>query len=317
MKRKMPKKNPEKSSEDENGVEHEEAESQTKSGRRSKRNTDQNQEENDLNLKADSSEDEEPELEASKKNGKRKSAGGKTKGRKSKFASAKSEEHLSEDEDGHPEPAKENGNKKSSGRKSKTVHSKAELQSPTDETDPLGDDSDDAEYEVEAVLDEKIVKGLRHYLIRWKGYTEESDTWEPESTLECKELIKAYKAKKNKKNDKKQRTKSKTEIPAEKSWNENDDFEVDRIIDVYFHKNGKRDFLVSWKGYPASDNSWEPEDNMDCKDLIAKYMEKSKEGKLRVNPKPVKRLAFNMHENSRRLSKRQRGKDRVHYFDTE
>lgn len=124
---------------------------------------------------------------------------------------------------------------------------------------------------MEAVLDEKTVKGLRHYLIRWKGYTEESDTWEPESTLDCKELIKAYKAKKNKKSDKKPRTKPKAESG---SWNDNDDFEVHRIIDVYFHKNGKRDFLVSWKGYPASENSWEPEDNMDCKDLIAKYMAK-------------------------------------------
>lgn len=91
---------------------------------------------------------------------------------------------------------------------------------------------------------------------------------------------------------------------------------MDRILDVYFHKNGKRDFLISWKGYPASQNSWEPEDNMDCKDLIAKYMAKVEKAKqyddkeLRANRKRVNRLDLAMHVNARRLSKRRTGKER-------
>ncbi|GBP19811.1 Chromobox protein homolog 5 [Eumeta japonica] len=48
---------------------------------------------------------------------------------------------------------------------------------------------DEEEYEVEKVIDSKKVKGKIHYLIRWKGYGADSDTWEPENTLSCPDLI--------------------------------------------------------------------------------------------------------------------------------
>lgn len=37
-------------------------------------------------------------------------------------------------------------------------------------------------------------------------------------------------------------------------------------------KNGKRQFLVSWKGYPESEATWEPEANLDCQDLIDAFL---------------------------------------------
>jgi hypothetical protein len=41
------------------------------------------------------------------------------------------------------------------------------------------------EYEVEQVLDSKKIGQKRklHYLIRWKGYSEAHDTWEPEENV--------------------------------------------------------------------------------------------------------------------------------------
>lgn len=42
------------------------------------------------------------------------------------------------------------------------------------------------------MIDSKKIKGKLHYLIRWKGYSADSDTWEPENTLSCPELINKF-----------------------------------------------------------------------------------------------------------------------------
>ena len=61
--------------------------------------------------------------------------------------------------------------------------------------DTLGDD----EYEVERIIDEKTEEGSKYYLIRWKGYTEEFDTWEPEQNLNnVEELMNEWNKKKTK-----------------------------------------------------------------------------------------------------------------------
>lgn len=41
---------------------------------------------------------------------------------------------------------------------------------------------DDEHYEIEKILDKRVRNGVTECLIRWKGYTEEYDTWEPEQT---------------------------------------------------------------------------------------------------------------------------------------
>lgn len=76
-------------------------------------------------------------------------------------------------------------------------------------------------------MDEKLIRGIKHYLIRWKGYEEESDTWEPEDTLDCKELMNEFKKKKkdNKGKPKSAKKKEKKDV-TEPDWDENEDFEV-------------------------------------------------------------------------------------------
>ena len=41
-------------------------------------------------------------------------------------------------------------------------------------------------------------------------------------------------------------------------------------------KGRKTHYLVKWKGYPTSDNSWEPEKNLNAKELIAEFKQGSK-----------------------------------------
>lgn len=55
-------------------------------------------------------------------------------------------------------------------------------------------EADDDLYEVEKLVDHKMKKGVRFYLVRWKGYNEQDDTWEKESNLHCPDILNAYKA---------------------------------------------------------------------------------------------------------------------------
>jgi len=48
------------------------------------------------------------------------------------------------------------------------------------------------EYEVETIRNRKIINGETFYLLKWKGYEEKYNTWEPDSNLNCPELIKEY-----------------------------------------------------------------------------------------------------------------------------
>lgn len=45
-------------------------------------------------------------------------------------------------------------------------------------------------------------------------------------------------------------------------------------------KNGIKQYLVNWEGYPDSDNTWENEDNIFCKKLINEYEESLKRQKI-------------------------------------
>jgi hypothetical protein len=40
------------------------------------------------------------------------------------------------------------------------------------------------EYEVEEILDSRLSRGKLQYLVKWKGYLPEENTWEPEANVE-------------------------------------------------------------------------------------------------------------------------------------
>ncbi len=44
--------------------------------------------------------------------------------------------------------------------------------------------NDVEEYEVEQILDQKKVRGKEYFLVKWKNYTHEHDSWEPVKNLE-------------------------------------------------------------------------------------------------------------------------------------
>lgn len=139
------------------------------------------------------------------------------------------------------------------------------------------------EYEVEAIINSKTVKGKTKFLIRWKGFQESDDTWEPEETLNCPDLIRTFKKKGP---SKKTSTKKPTKAKKRKNYNSDSDednsddsdygsgkkskseYEVEKVLNARINKQGKWEFFVMWKDYGPENNTWEPENNLNCTRLI-------------------------------------------------
>lgn len=190
------------------------------------------------------------------------------------------------------------------------------------------------------------------YKIRWKNYGPMDDTWESYDSLSCPDLLEAYNLKHSiivpkmiKKDGPSKKRKAAVASPSKKSngkkrrssVDETDDeeedevgyadasddqeeYEVDKIIQMRFKKDGSREFLVHWKRWSAHYDSWEPEANLSCPEIIEKFMKQVDQSKnlnpkeLRAHRKHTQHFTLNTHDSGRRLSKRNNKKMRVTYY---
>lgn len=58
---------------------------------------------------------------------------------------------------------------------------------------------------------------------------------------------------------------------ANKLVDDDTDWEVDEILDMRYRNNGRREFLIRWKDYDSDWDSWVPEHNLSCDDILSRF----------------------------------------------
>ncbi|KAK2102323.1 Chromobox protein 1 [Saguinus oedipus] len=121
-------------------------------------------------------------------------------------------------------------------------------------------EEEDEEYVVEKVLDCRMVKGKVEYLLKWKGLSDEDNTWEPEENLDCPDLIAEFLHKPKKKEE------------SEKPRGFARGLEPERIIGAT-DSRGELMFLMKWKNSDEADLVPAKEANVKCPQVVISFYE--------------------------------------------
>merc|ERR1712066_889895 len=145
-------------------------------------------------------------------------------------------------------------------------------------------DFEEEEYSVEKVVDKRTGKnGKVEYLLKWKGYGDEDNTWEPAENLDCHDLIKAFEkvhaAKKGATSDPKRKAPAAAAGPDKKKRGEGEKprgfgrgLDPERIIGAT-DSSGELMFLIKWKGSDEADLVPSREANVKCPQTVIKFYE--------------------------------------------
>jgi len=136
-------------------------------------------------------------------------------------------------------------------------------------------EEDIPDYSVEKVVDKRVgLKGKVEYLIKWEGYGDEDNTWEPKENLDCKELIEIYEKKKRKSGagagGETASKKKKWDDDKPRGFDQN--LEPERIIGAT-DVSGELMYLIKWEGSREADLVPAKEANVKYPQTVIKFYE--------------------------------------------
>lgn len=74
--------------------------------------------------------------------------------------------------------------------------------------------------------------------------------------------------------DEKESTVDDEEMPYDDTVDDEEEYVVEAIRDWRYNlREKKREYLIKWKGYAEHENTWEPEDNLNCPHILEKYVD--------------------------------------------
>jgi len=146
------------------------------------------------------------------------------------------------------------------------------------------DEEEEEEYSVEKILDKRVKGGKTEYLIKWEGYPDSENTWEPEDNLDCPDIISAFEAK-NKAKKEEKRKKKEADTPSSKKKKtaeagDSDDrprgfdrgLQPERIIGAT-DTSGELMFLMKWKDSDEADLVPSRQANVKCPQIVISFYE--------------------------------------------
>ncbi|XP_030631113.1 chromobox protein homolog 1b [Chanos chanos] len=146
-------------------------------------------------------------------------------------------------------------------------------------------EEEEEEYVVEKVLDRRLVKGKFEYLLKWKGFSDEDNTWEPEDNLDCPDLIAEFLQSQKKANESgKRQAEPDTDGAGEESRpkRRKDESEKlrgfargldpERIIGAT-DSSGELMFLMKWRNSDEADLVPAKEANVRCPQVVISFYE--------------------------------------------
>ncbi|KAJ8273888.1 hypothetical protein GJAV_G00106610 [Gymnothorax javanicus] len=145
------------------------------------------------------------------------------------------------------------------------------------------------EFVVEKVMDQRIVEGKVEYFLKWKGFSDADNTWEPEENLDCPELIEAFLAARGAAGDQaaaaaesQKRKSEEPEAEATKAKKKKDlvekprgfarNLDPERIIGAT-DSSGELMFLMKWKDSDEADLVPAKEANTRCPQVVIAFYE--------------------------------------------